>query len=100
VSPGVAKDPTAEHGTPLTVDFDISIVDMYSLEHVLSVQVPNNEAAVSHLMSHGYLSTTPKNPSLAISLRTLEFYKHLRQRKPSFGAEAFVKVLCDLYKVC
>ncbi|RXW14344.1 hypothetical protein EST38_g11508 [Candolleomyces aberdarensis] len=95
----LAEDLTTENGAQLTVDFDISIVDMYSLQRALLVNVPDDEAAVSHLMARGYLSTTPKNPSLAISLRTLEFYKHLRQRKPSFGVEAFVKVLCDLYKL-
>lgn len=41
----------------------------------------------------------PINPSIAISLKTLDLYRIIRQRKPSFSFEAFAKVLCDLYTV-
>lgn len=51
------------------------------------------------LMSHGLLSNVPLQPSLALSLTTLELYRRLRLRKPSFSVEAFAKVVCDLYMV-
>ncbi|KAH7904203.1 hypothetical protein BJ138DRAFT_1239965, partial [Hygrophoropsis aurantiaca] len=38
-------------------------------------------------------------PSLAFSLPTLELYRRIRLRKPSFSVEAFAKVLCDLYGI-
>ncbi|KAF9490629.1 hypothetical protein BDN71DRAFT_1511118 [Pleurotus eryngii] len=51
------------------------------------------------LVQNGYLGASPLVPTLAISLKTLELYRHLRLRKPSFSYEAFMKVLCDLYNV-
>jgi hypothetical protein len=50
-------------------------------------------------MSNGFMSPVPDTPSLAISLTTLELYRRLRLRQPSFGIQAFTKVVCDLYEV-
>ena len=52
------------------------------------------------LVKNGYLGNTPMTPSLAISLKTLELFRRIRLRKSSFSAEAYAKVLCDLYSVC
>ncbi|KAG2101883.1 uncharacterized protein F5147DRAFT_746939 [Suillus discolor] len=41
----------------------------------------------------------PHNPSIAVSLRTLEHYCLIRLRKPSFSIEAFSKVICDSYSI-
>lgn len=84
---------------PPTVEFDMELVDMYSQQRKLHVSLPDSETIVPHLIVRGYLPTTPINPLVAISLRTLEFYKLLRQRKPSFSIESFTKVLCDIYEV-
>ncbi|KAG6883489.1 hypothetical protein C0992_008628, partial [Termitomyces sp. T32_za158] len=51
------------------------------------------------LVKHSYLRTTLEEPSLAVSLRTLELYYRIRRRRASFSIEAFAKVLCDLYKI-
>lgn len=82
-----------------TVEFDITIIDMYTLSSTLHVTLFDNEKTIPHLVARGYLPTSPVRPETAISLRTLEFYKLLRQRKASFGVESFTKVLCDLYGV-
>ncbi|TEB36285.1 hypothetical protein FA13DRAFT_1903597 [Coprinellus micaceus] len=63
----------------------------------LTVVLPQHETLAPHLTAWGYLPTTPVNTSLAISLKTLQCYKYLCQRKASFSVEAFAKVLCDLY---
>ncbi|RXW11468.1 hypothetical protein EST38_g14387 [Candolleomyces aberdarensis] len=90
---------TAPHHPALpVVEFDMELVDMFSQERKLHVCLPDNETILPHLIVEGYLPTTPINPLVAISLRTLEFYKILRQRKPSFSVESFTKVLCDLYE--
>ncbi|KAJ2927303.1 hypothetical protein H1R20_g9790, partial [Candolleomyces eurysporus] len=90
---------TAPHHPALpVVEFDMELVDMFSQERKLHVCLPDNETIVPHLIVEGYLPTTPINPLVAISLRTLEFYKIVRQRKPSFSVESFTKVLCDLYE--
>ncbi|KAJ2922345.1 hypothetical protein H1R20_g14752, partial [Candolleomyces eurysporus] len=65
---------------------------------MLQVTLPDDETIVPHLIAWGYLPTTPIKPLVAISLRTLQFYKVLQQQKPSFSIEAFTKVLCDLYE--
>ena len=104
-SPSEPPPQPVEHAVPSSsttepaVKFDMSVVDMYTLATVLPVELPQHEAIVPHLVTRGYLCTSPSNPSLAISLRTLEFYHRLRRRKASFGVETFAKVLCNLYGV-
>ncbi|KAJ2923545.1 hypothetical protein H1R20_g13546, partial [Candolleomyces eurysporus] len=64
---------------------------MFSQQRQLHVSLPDNKTIVPHLIVQGYLPTSPIKPLAAISLRTLEFYKILRQRKPSFSVESFTK---------
>ena len=87
--------PTAE-----SYDFTIQVIDIYSMH--TSVLIQRGEDSISPavaLAESGYLGATPENPSLAISFKTLELYRRLRLRKPSFSVEAFAKVICDLYVV-
>ncbi|KAJ2929278.1 hypothetical protein H1R20_g7813, partial [Candolleomyces eurysporus] len=97
-----SMSPTTPDGTgapqPPLLEFDMELIDLFSLERKLHVNLPDNKTIVPHLIAQGYLPTTPIKPLVAISLRTLDFYKILRQRKPSFSVESFTKVLCDLYK--
>lgn len=80
-------------------DFDIFVINLYTLEHTTTIhRTPDTEAAVA-LVRNGYVGASPQTPTLAISLKTLELYRRLRLRKPSFSYEAFTKVLCDLYNV-
>ncbi|RXW18867.1 hypothetical protein EST38_g6987 [Candolleomyces aberdarensis] len=81
------------------INFTMELIDMFTQETQLNVTVPDNETIVPHVIAQGYLATTPINPLVAILLQTLEFYKILRERKPSFSVEAFTKVLCDLYEI-
>lgn len=81
------------------LSFTLQLVDIYSLGQEVNV---NRMAAVSvagALVSQGFLGNTPLNPSVAISLKTLELYRRLRLRKASFSVEAFTKVICDFYAV-
>ncbi|RXW20413.1 hypothetical protein EST38_g5445 [Candolleomyces aberdarensis] len=100
-SSSTSPDPpitTPRQPLPTDVKFDMEVIDMFTRETTLHVTLPDDETIVPHLIVRGYLPTTPINPLVAISLRTLQFYKVLRQRKPSFSIEAFTKVLCDLYE--
>ncbi|KAI5984616.1 hypothetical protein EDD15DRAFT_2390391 [Pisolithus albus] len=66
-----------------------------------SINVPRTDdiaSPVEALVLAGYLSPTPISPTIAISISTLELYRLLRLRKPSFSVEAYTKVICDLYK--
>ncbi|KAJ2933885.1 hypothetical protein H1R20_g3198, partial [Candolleomyces eurysporus] len=83
---------TNDAGAPLpTIEFDLELVDMFSQQRQLHVSLPDSKTIVPHLIVQGYLPTSPIKPLAAISLRTLEFYKILRQRKPSFSVESFTK---------
>lgn len=81
--------------------FDIDILDIYSLRSSATI-TPTSESmsTAETLVACGYLGTTPVNPSLAISLKTLELLRRLRLFKASFSIEAFAKLLCYYYKVC
>lgn len=81
-------------------NFTISTVDIYTLATSSLIHRGENSISPSiALAEHGYLGNAPENPSLAISLKTLELYYRLRLRKPSFSVEAFARVICDLYMV-
>ncbi|KAG1777153.1 hypothetical protein EV702DRAFT_970206, partial [Suillus placidus] len=49
------------------------------------------------LLKSGYLSCSPLQPTLVISLGCLELYHQICQRKPSFSVQGMVKVLCALH---
>jgi hypothetical protein len=84
---------------PVSYDFSIECVDLYSLTTSIDVPRTSSMTAVEALMVQGYLATSPVDPTLAISIKTLELFRKLRCRKASFSVEAYAKVLCDLYAV-
>ena len=59
----------------------------------------DSKSVAEALMLQGYIGNTPENPTVALSVRTLQLFRHIRLRKPSFSVEAFAQVLCDLYNV-
>ncbi|KAI9064712.1 hypothetical protein FKP32DRAFT_1611038 [Trametes sanguinea] len=80
--------------------FDIDIIDFYTLRHSATVPMPPQcETRAEALVLSGYLGTSPLQPSLAISLKTLELFRRLRLFKASFSVEAFTKLLCYYYKM-
>lgn len=86
--------------TATSYDFSITIIDIYTLdsEAIIPRSADSTSPALS-LVQAGYLGSTPVSPSFAVSLKTLELFRRLRLRKPSFSVEAFAKVICDLYAV-
>ncbi|KAG6876186.1 hypothetical protein C0992_000548 [Termitomyces sp. T32_za158] len=80
-------------------DFTIDVIDIYNLDISATIHRTEDCKTATALVLHGYLGTTPEQPSFAMSLRTLELYYRIRRRKPSFSIEAFAKVICDLYKI-
>ena len=80
-------------------DFSLEVLDVYTLNTSVTIPCSEKEMPIQALVKHGYLGNTPATPSLAISFRTLELFRCMRLRKPSFSVEAFVKVVCDLYSV-
>ncbi|THU96505.1 hypothetical protein K435DRAFT_664315 [Dendrothele bispora CBS 962.96] len=78
-------------------NFNIPVIDIHTLEHEVFIKRDENTEPNVALVRSGYLGNSPLNPSLAISLRTLELFYVIRLFKPSFSVEAFSKVLCHVY---
>ncbi|KAJ3828633.1 hypothetical protein F5880DRAFT_1621091 [Lentinula raphanica] len=87
------KDPTASP-TVDGWDFDINVIDIHTLARVAIIPRDSETPVAVALVQAGYLGTTPVNPSVAITLRTLELFYSLRLFKPSFSVEAFAKTIC------
>ena len=93
-------DVDSQATTPIeNFDFQLAVFEIYTLETSVSVSCSSDDLPIQALMRIGYLGNTPATPSLAISLRTLELFRRIRLRKPSFSVEGFVKVVCDIYSV-
>ena len=84
---------------PISYNFTIDCVDLYTLSTSIHVPRTASMTAAEALMIQGYLVTSPVDSTLAISLKTLELFRRLRCRKASLSVEAYAKVLCDLYAV-
>jgi hypothetical protein len=84
---------------PVSYNFSLDCVDLYTLATSIYVPRTSSMTAAEALMIQGYLATSPVDPTLAISIKTLELFRRLRCRKASLSVEAYAKVLCDLYSV-
>ena len=51
------------------------------------------------LVRAGYLPVSPVNPTVALSIRTLELYHSLQRSVSSFSAQSFARLLSDMLKV-
>ncbi|KAJ3847649.1 hypothetical protein EV368DRAFT_76590 [Lentinula lateritia] len=80
-------------------EFSISVVDIYTLERSTRITRDENTNSSKALVQAGYLGTSPEQPSLAVSLRTLELFYTLRLFKPNLSVEAFAKSICYLYSM-
>ncbi|KAG0697180.1 hypothetical protein DFH29DRAFT_984382 [Suillus ampliporus] len=74
--------------------FTIPMINIFTLSHEVTIpHSADSMSVVDSLLRAGYLSPTPITLTIAISLRTLEHYCLICNRKPSFSIEAFAKVL-------
>lgn len=90
-----ANDPASS----TSPDTEVPVIDIYTLSDSIKVSRTESQTTASALASLGFIGNAPFHPSVAISIKTLELYRILRRRKPSFSVEAFAKVICDLYMV-
>ncbi|KAJ8453532.1 hypothetical protein ONZ45_g19681 [Pleurotus djamor] len=79
------------------LDFEIQIIDIFSLSTKAVIRRESHDSTAVALVRNGYIPPSPFSPSLVIATRTMELFRRLRLRKPSFSVEAFAKVLCDFY---
>ena len=75
-------------------DFDLDRIDYFSDETSLHVPRTSEQGPAEALVRYGYLSPTPDQPTIAVSLETLELFHNIRRFKPSFSVEAFTKMVC------
>ena len=83
------------------VTIEMTTIDIYTLSKLIKINVSSTgtDTTASALAQLGFIGNAPFNPSVAVSIKTLELYRVLRRRKPSFSIEAFAKVISDLYLV-
>lgn len=82
-----------------STEVEILVINIYTLSTSIKIPCAGDETTASTLAGLGFIGNAPFNPSVVISIKTLELYRILRRRKPSFSVEAFVKVISDLYMV-
>jgi hypothetical protein len=81
-------------------DFNIEVVDIHSGKSVMPIRRGVGIGSVAEALAlNGFLPTSPESPTSAISFKTLELFRCIRIRKPSFSVEAYAKVFCDLHGV-
>ena len=78
---------------------EISVVDLYTLAVHATISVAPNQRNAEALVAAGYLGNSPIQPSVAISLKTLELFRTLRLFKASESAACFAKLICHYYCV-
>jgi hypothetical protein len=83
----------------ISIEIEIPVIDVYTLSMSVKISCAGDQTTASTLAGLGFIGNAPFRPSVAISIKTLELYRVLRRRKPSFSVEAFVKVISDLYMV-
>lgn len=89
-----------EGATPESPSFSIDVLDFYTLTTTATIPMDSScETRAEALVLSGYLGTVPLQPSLAVSLKTLELLRCLRLFKASFSIEAFAKLMCHYYSV-
>jgi hypothetical protein len=96
------QEPSPHPPSPDITDysFAINVVDLYMLTTTAIIpRLSSSRSVPEALIESGYMAVSPDSPSIAVSLKTLELFYRIRRRKPSFSAEAFAKVLSDLYGV-
>lgn len=69
------------------------------IDRRLSVYQDKDEYANASLLRAGFLGCSPREPSVVISIQTLELYHRLKRRHPRLGIQPMVKALCDLHEV-
>ena len=83
------------------IKLDIAVVDIHTTPDVATIYHTLDSASPSiDLAQHGYIGNTLNNPTMAIPMDMLELYRRIQMRKAGFSVEAFMKVICDMYKVC
>ena len=82
------------------VTYTVQVFCLFTLERSTTIaRPPESVSAAVDLMAHGYVAKSLAQPTVVVSLKTLELLYRLRQRKASFSIEAFAKLVCDYYQV-
>lgn len=95
-SPSTPEQPAS---TAEDLDIKIIVVDLYTLALEAIIPHCHDQVMAIALVEAGFMGNSPISPSIAISLKTLDLFKIIRQQKASFSTKAFTKILCDLYQV-
>ncbi|KAI0038842.1 hypothetical protein FA95DRAFT_1613051 [Auriscalpium vulgare] len=78
--------------------FTVQMIGLSEYSEAMVIEQGPHEPNIA-LARHGLLGAAPYLPSLAFSFDLLEFYRHLRRRQPTFGIQAFAKVICAFHNL-
>ncbi|KAJ3575677.1 hypothetical protein NP233_g931 [Leucocoprinus birnbaumii] len=79
--------------------FKVQVLDMFRI-FTLSTGIRDPDTGISAaLLQRGLVPCTPKRPSLAVTVRVLEFYRKLHLRSPHVSIQPYVKTLCDIFGI-
>lgn len=82
------------------ISYTVQVFCLFTLERSATIlRPPESVSAAVDLMANGYVAKSPAQPTIVVSLKTLELLYRLRRRKASFSIEAFAKLVCDYYQV-
>lgn len=82
------------------ISYTVQVFCLFSLEKSATIlRPPESVSPLLDLMANGYVTKSPAQPTVVVSIKTLELLYRLRQRKASFSIEAFAKLVCDYYQV-
>ncbi|KAH9920365.1 uncharacterized protein B0H18DRAFT_881127 [Fomitopsis serialis] len=79
--------------------FTIDVFNIFTLQTTVTIILDEEASSPRALLRNGYLGTSPIQPTLAISLSTLELFRRIQLFKASFSVEAFAKLMCHYYKI-
>ncbi|KAK7447347.1 hypothetical protein VKT23_014057 [Stygiomarasmius scandens] len=100
---GWKYDSSAPDSTPAPTapeySFTINVLNIYDLAQTTTIQRDEKTPASIALVNAGFLGNAPEQPSVAVSLRTLELLFSIKLHKASFSIEAFARVLCHQYGI-
>ncbi|KAJ3553548.1 hypothetical protein NP233_g12617 [Leucocoprinus birnbaumii] len=77
----------------------VQVIDVFRSRMVQTDVIDGPEGIVASFVKRGLIPCAPLRPSLAVTMRLLEFYRNVHLRSPHLSIHAFIQSLCDLHGV-
>lgn len=97
-SEGAAVISTA---APSEYDCELDTIDVFNLSTFITLggRTEDSPSLAEEMVSEGYIVNAPFSPSVAVSIETLELYRWIAHRHPTFTLQTFARITSCLYNV-